>query len=82
MKSPDFTRRGFIQTLGTGAAAMMGGVHLPGSLLMTATKEGQMKQKRPNLVFVFPDQYRQQAIGYMNQDPVVTPNLDGFAAEI
>ncbi len=40
-----------------------------------------MDQKRPNLVFVFPDQFRQQAIGYMNQDPVVTPNLDSFASE-
>ena len=40
-----------------------------------------MKQERPNLVFVFPDQFRQQAIGYMNQDPVVTPNLDRFASE-
>jgi len=40
-----------------------------------------MTQKRPNLVFVFPDQFRQQAIGFMNQDPVVTPNLDRFASE-
>lgn len=37
--------------------------------------------KRPNLVFVVPDQFRQQAIGYMNQDPVVTPNFDRFASE-
>jgi len=40
-----------------------------------------MLQKTPNLVFVFPDQFRQQAIGFMNQDPVVTPNLDRFASE-
>jgi len=40
-----------------------------------------MVQRSPNLVFVFPDQFRQQAIGFMNQDPVVTPNLDSFASE-
>ena len=40
-----------------------------------------MTQSRPNLVFVLPDQFRQQAIGYMNQDPVVTPNFDRFASE-
>jgi arylsulfatase A-like enzyme len=40
-----------------------------------------MTHKRPNLIFVFPDQFRQQAIGYMEQDPVVTPHLDQFADE-
>ena len=36
---------------------------------------------QPNLVFVFPDEMRQQAIGFMGQDPVVTPNLNHFASE-
>ena len=36
---------------------------------------------QPNLVFVFPDEMRQQALGFMGQDPVVTPNLDRFASE-
>ena len=40
-----------------------------------------MAQRKPNLVFVFPDQFRQQAIGYMEQDPVITPNFDRFASE-
>ncbi|MHC4166625.1 MAG: sulfatase family protein [Planctomycetota bacterium] len=35
----------------------------------------------PNLVFVFPDQMRAQAMGFMNEDPVITPNLDRFARE-
>ncbi len=35
----------------------------------------------PNLVFVFPDQFRAQAMGFMRQDPVITPNIDRFAAE-
>ncbi len=35
----------------------------------------------PNLVFVFPDEYRKQAMGFMNEDPVLTPNIDRFASE-
>ena len=27
----------------------------------------------PNLVFVFPDEYRKQAMGFMNEDPVTNP---------
>jgi arylsulfatase A-like enzyme len=40
-----------------------------------------MKKRQPNLVFVFPDEMRQQAIGFMGQDPVITPNLDRFAEQ-
>lgn len=37
--------------------------------------------RRPNLVFMFPDQFRRQAIGFMKEDPVITPRLDEFASE-
>ena len=40
-----------------------------------------MKTDHPNLVLVFPDQMRGQALGFLNEDPVLTPNLDGFARE-
>jgi arylsulfatase A-like enzyme len=40
-----------------------------------------MTQEHPNLVFVFPDQFRRQALGFYGEDPVVTPCLDRFAAE-
>lgn len=36
---------------------------------------------RPNLVFVFADEMRQQTPGFMQQDPVITPNLDQFTIE-
>lgn len=36
---------------------------------------------RPNIVFVVPDQFRQQALGCMHADPVITPNFDRFADE-
>jgi len=35
----------------------------------------------PNLVFIFPDQFRRQAIGFMKEDPVITPRLDEFASQ-
>ena len=38
-------------------------------------------QTPPNLLFVFPDQFRCQAMGFTGQDPVITPNLDRFASE-
>ena len=35
--------------------------------------------KKPNLLFVLTDQWRRQAVGFMNDDPVQTPNLDRFS---
>lgn len=35
----------------------------------------------PNLLIVYPDQMRGQAMGFLGLEPVVTPNLDRFAAE-
>lgn len=37
--------------------------------------------KKPNIIYIFCDQLRRQAIGYMNEDPVVTPHIDRFARE-
>lgn len=36
--------------------------------------------KKPNLLFVFADQWRQQAFGYAGNPNVKTPNIDRFAA--
>jgi uncharacterized sulfatase len=41
----------------------------------------QPEQEKPNLLFIFPDQLRNAAIGINNQDPVITPNLDALANE-
>ncbi len=38
-------------------------------------------RKKPNLLYVFPDQMRGQALGFLGQDPVLTPVLDKFAQE-
>ena len=35
----------------------------------------------PNLLFVYPDQMRGQALGFLGEEPVRTPHLDRFAAQ-
>ncbi|MEN8126760.1 MAG: sulfatase [Planctomycetota bacterium] len=35
----------------------------------------------PNIVFVFPDQMRGQAMGFLKEEPVITPHLDRFSEE-
>lgn len=39
------------------------------------------KIEKPNILFIFPDQFRNAAIGINNQDPVITPNLDKLGKE-
>ncbi|MGO4109429.1 sulfatase family protein [Paenibacillus sp. YAF4_2] len=36
---------------------------------------------RPNIIYIFADQWRKQAAGFMGEDPVITPNIDRFAQE-
>ena len=38
-------------------------------------------ETKPNLLFIFPDQLRNAAIGINNQDPVYTPNMDSLAKD-
>ncbi len=40
-----------------------------------------MPQKSPNLIFVFADQWRGQAVGYAGDSNVRTPHIDAFAAQ-
>jgi len=45
-------------------------------------KQGeQRRNERPNIVFVFGDQWRQQATGYAGDPNVKTPNIDRLAKE-
>jgi len=37
--------------------------------------------KRPNILFVMPDEFRQSAMGFLDEDPVITPNIDKLASE-
>lgn len=38
-------------------------------------------QTKPNLLFIFPDQWRNAAVGINGQDPVRTPHIDKLASE-
>ncbi|MHC4592166.1 MAG: sulfatase family protein [Planctomycetota bacterium] len=67
-------RRQFLKRAGAAAAGMA----LPAAGLFA---QGEGNQARPNLLFFFPDQHRQQAMGFLGQDPVLTPNIDRFAAQ-
>ncbi len=42
---------------------------------------GRRMETLPNLVIVFPDQMRGQAMGFLGEEPVKTPRLDRFAEE-
>lgn len=69
---------------------IMGGM---GLLALVGCKNQPNEQaQQPNVIYVFPDQYRNQAMGFWGQedfrehvnfrnDPVHTPNLDRFARE-
>ncbi len=37
--------------------------------------------ERPNLVFIFADQFRRASLGFLGEDPVSTPNLDALARD-
>lgn len=64
---PELDRRGFLK-LSAGAAAVSA----------LSSRRAARAATRPNLLYVFPDQYRVFALGFMNADPVLTPNLDRF----
>ncbi|MCZ8514246.1 sulfatase [Paenibacillus filicis] len=36
---------------------------------------------KPNIIYIFADQWRRQALGFRNEDPVMTPHIDRFAQE-
>ncbi|MHC4912404.1 MAG: sulfatase family protein [Planctomycetota bacterium] len=65
-------RRDFLKKIGLGAAALT----IP---KLTYGMAGP--PKKPNLLFVFPDQMRKHALGFINEDPAITPNLDKSARE-
>ncbi|WP_460541503.1 sulfatase family protein [Echinicola sediminis] len=47
----------------------------------SCSEKEQEVVKKPNLLFIFPDQLRNASIGINNQDPVITPHMDQLARE-
>ena len=71
---------------------LVGGLTLFAAQGCKAPKQVAEQVEHPNIIYVFPDQYRNQALGIWSQngfqdkvnfkgDPVHTPNLDAFARE-
>jgi uncharacterized sulfatase len=53
-----------------------------GLILLTFSIIGCLtRNEKPNVLFIFADQFRAQALGVNNEDPVMTPNLDRLASE-
>ncbi|MHC4720571.1 MAG: sulfatase family protein [Planctomycetota bacterium] len=70
-------RRDFLKTVGLTGATLF----VPACSHAVQQPAAGAPAKKPNLLFVFPDQMRKHALGFMNQDPVITPNLDNFAKQ-
>ena len=49
------------------------------SLLISGCTLHKSDQKRPNLIFVFADQLRADALGYSGNNQAITPNIDKFS---
>ena len=69
------SRREFLRgAVATGMCTALSGAHAAGA-------GGATPGISPNLVLVFPDQMRGQALGFLGEEPVLTPVLDRFAGE-
>lgn len=75
------TRRQFLKFSGLTSAGLGLSKIVPLARLYAMAGPQGDKTKQPNLLFVFSDQHRKQAMGFMNADPVKTPNFDRFAEE-
>ncbi|MCL5269697.1 MAG: sulfatase [bacterium] len=69
------TRRGFLKAA-AGGAAVLG---LPG--LAAAQPEGAGKPRRPNILLIFDDQLRADALSCMGGRNIQTPHIDRLASE-
>jgi len=47
----------------------------------SVTPRESEQRRRPNILVVFADQLRGCSLGHVGQEPVITPNLDRFAAQ-
>jgi len=76
-RNGDFDRRSFLVAFGLGVAGLCSTTQK----LFGMAKSLSLKKSRPNLLFVFADQWRGEAAGYAGNPDVQTPNLDRLAGE-
>ena len=81
MKQGRIKRREFLQSAGIGAASLFLGTHLTGCSDIQLPITSLLLSQKPNLVFIFADQWRAQATGYAGDPNAKTPNLDKLEKE-
>lgn len=74
------TRRSLLKGMAMSSVAAAVGPHMANATSQDP-KPTMNNKKSPNLLIVFPDEFRAHALGFMNQDKSKTPNLDRFAKE-
>jgi arylsulfatase A-like enzyme len=79
MKQGQIKRREFLRSAGLGAASFLFGINSSGC--SNAQFSGSPSARRPNLVFVFADQWRAKATGYAGDPNAKTPWLDRLEKE-
>ena len=70
------SKRKFIKSAALATAGLVFAPHVFSSSFKAKKKK---PLKKPNLLFIFADQYRKASLGFLNQDPVKTPNINSIA---
>jgi arylsulfatase A-like enzyme len=77
MEKTRLTRRDFLKSVAVGTALFAAGCEPA----LRHFSSGKSSKRKPNLVYIFADQWRAQDTGYAGNSDVITPNLDKLAAE-
>ena len=75
------SRRGLLKGLAATSAVAATTAGCSSFASKTTEEKKDIKAKKPNLLIIFPDEMRTQALGFMKQDPSYTPNLNKFAQQ-
>lgn len=73
------SRRHFLQSSSATAAGGLAALSFPN--IITSRCSSSTAYRKPNILFVFGDQWRAQALGYMGNRDVRTPHIDRLAGE-
>jgi len=77
MDKNNIDRREFLRTTAAGMAAIVAG---PG-LALAGCSVTCKPERKPNVVYIFADQWRAQSTGYFGNTDVMTPNVDKLASQ-
>lgn len=75
------TRRSLIKGVAVAGLSGITGTTVSKSMANSDMPSPSPTRKPPNLLIIFPDEMRAQALEFMQQDPSITPNLNAFARQ-